>query len=278
MRLCEWIQEKLSGRGTQAHFARKSGISSGTVSKWAQGEMDRAPNFENCLRIAAYFQVPPEQIFEMAERPEYGKLFSELLPSRLDYHQEPTFGQKELSDAIQRLTTLYDLNPRGFRSVFRTMDDWLEPEIHEPTAVYGAYDVADHAEEEDEPVLSPVRYYDDIAAGNPFAADPPLNIYIEVPFKVQESWYALRVSGDSMEPEYYTGDIILMDTYKEPANGSVVAALIDGTDVTLKVYSNRGDKITLSPINKEAYKPHTYHASRVKIQGVLINIIRRTHV
>jgi len=267
MRLCEWIQGKLSGRGTQAHFARKSGISSGTVSKWAQGEMDRAPNFENCLRIASYFQVPPEQIFEMAERPEYGKLFSELLPSRLDYLQEPTPIQEDLFKAIQRLTTLYALNPRGFRSVYRTMDDWLDEEVHESPADYGA---------DEPPALSQVIFYDDIAAGHPTAAEPPLNMYIEIPHaKVKPGWYALRVSGDSMEPEYRNGDIILMDGNAEPRNGSVIAALIDGRESTLKTYSRQGDEITLTPINKEGYKPKTYQAARISIQGVLIEIIRR---
>lgn len=85
MKLSEFMKEKLEGRGTQAKFSRIAGISSGTVSKWAQGEMDRAPNFENCLRIANYFRISPIQVFEMANRPDYGRLFQELFP---DYRRE----------------------------------------------------------------------------------------------------------------------------------------------------------------------------------------------
>jgi len=80
------MKENLVGRGTQAKFARKARISTGTVSKWAQGEMDRAPNFENCIRIANYFNLTPIQVFEMADRPDYKALFSELFP---DYEQKP---------------------------------------------------------------------------------------------------------------------------------------------------------------------------------------------
>lgn len=74
------MQEKLIGRGTQAKFARRAGITTGTVSKWAKGEMTSAPNFENCIRIAKYFDLAPTEVFEMAERPDFTKLFLELFP------------------------------------------------------------------------------------------------------------------------------------------------------------------------------------------------------
>lgn len=80
MRLSEYMKEQLIGRGVQAKFARKAKISTGTVSKWAQGDMDRAPNFENCIRIANYFGLAPLEVFEMAERPEFADLFKELFP------------------------------------------------------------------------------------------------------------------------------------------------------------------------------------------------------
>ncbi len=80
MRLSDFLKEKLQGRGTQASFARSTKISDGTVSKWAKGEIERAPNFENCLRIAAYFKVEPVHIFEMADRPDYLVLFRTFFP------------------------------------------------------------------------------------------------------------------------------------------------------------------------------------------------------
>jgi transcriptional regulator with XRE-family HTH domain len=86
MRLCEFMREKLSERGTQAKFARKTRISTGTVSKWAQGGMNRAPNFTNCIRIANYFGIEPRIVFEMAERPDFEKVFIELFP---DYKANP---------------------------------------------------------------------------------------------------------------------------------------------------------------------------------------------
>ena len=65
---------------------------------------------------------------------------------------------------------------------------------------------------------------------------------------------------------------------KSPEKGilsRVVAALIDGTESTLKTYSRRGDEIILAPVNIEGHQPRTYHASRVTVQGVLIDVVRR---
>lgn len=86
MKLSEFMREKLQGYGTQAKFARKAKISTATASKWAAGEFDRAPNFENCLRIAAYFSVSPLHVFEMADRPDFSELFLELFP---EYQPKP---------------------------------------------------------------------------------------------------------------------------------------------------------------------------------------------
>jgi transcriptional regulator with XRE-family HTH domain len=92
VRLSDFMSENLKGRGTPARFGRKAGVSSGTVSKWARGDMESAPNFENCIRIANYFRLPPPQVFEMAERPDYTKLFGELFPDYEGVKPEPDPG------------------------------------------------------------------------------------------------------------------------------------------------------------------------------------------
>ena len=73
---------RLAKRGEQAKFARETKISDGTASKWARGDMkDRAPNFENCIRIAKWAGVSPLEVFDMAERPDYRELFLDLFPN-----------------------------------------------------------------------------------------------------------------------------------------------------------------------------------------------------
>lgn len=61
--------------------------------------------------------------------------------------------------------------------------------------------------------------------------------------------YALRVDGDSMEPEFTAGDIIIIDPDAEARAGSfVVAWHDDGT--TLKQLIFDGSKPLLKPLNK----------------------------
>jgi SOS-response transcriptional repressor LexA len=81
--------------------------------------------------------------------------------------------------------------------------------------------------------------------------------------------------GDSMSPEYLDDDVVLMDSALQSHDGDVVAALIDGSDSTLKTYSRAGDEIALTPIETKHHSPLTYHASRITIQGVLLEIVRR---
>ncbi len=55
-----------------------------------------------------------------------------------------------------------------------------------------------------------------------------------------------------------------------------VAVIADETESTLKTYSRFGDEITLTPIGTKRHSPRTFHASRITIQGVLIDIVRRS--
>ncbi len=106
---------------------------------------------------------------------------------------------------------------------------------------------------------------------NPGGNEPMSIVHSEA----KDTWYTLRVWGDSMSPDLVDGDIVLMDSAPEPKNGDIVAALIDGSDSTLKVFSRTGDEITLTPIETEHHSPRTVHASQVVIQGVLVQIVRR---
>ncbi len=94
--------------------------------------------------------------------------------------------------------------------------------------------------------------------------------------KGKGSWYTLRVMGDTMSPDYLDGDIVLMDYALEPHYGDIVAALVDGHENTLKIYSRQGDEITLTPIETKHHSPRKFHAGRITIQGVLVEIVRRS--
>ena len=57
-------------------------------------------------------------------------------------------------------------------------------------------------------------------------------------------------------------------------NGSIVVALVDNNEVTLKRLRRRGDSIALEPANK-AYETRIFGPDRVRVQGRLVGLIRR---
>jgi SOS-response transcriptional repressor LexA len=59
---------------------------------------------------------------------------------------------------------------------------------------------------------------------------------------------------------------------KPPRKSQILQA---GPESTLKVYSRKGDEIMLTPIETKRHLPRTFHATRIRIQGVLVEIARR---
>jgi repressor LexA len=94
---------------------------------------------------------------------------------------------------------------------------------------------------------------------------------------VRPNDFALRVRGDSMiDALIDQGDVVIMRPVKEPSrlkNGTIIAARVDGEGTTLKYYHRDGGNITLKPANSR-YKPMTFPAEMVDIQGQLIAVWR----
>ncbi|MDE1969652.1 MAG: repressor LexA, partial [Alphaproteobacteria bacterium] len=87
--------------------------------------------------------------------------------------------------------------------------------------------------------------------------------------------YALEVAGDSMvEAGICDGDTVLIQRCDNAENGSIVVALVDSNEVTLKRLRKRGESIALEPANK-AYETRIFGPDRVKVQGKLVGLLRR---
>ena len=57
-------------------------------------------------------------------------------------------------------------------------------------------------------------------------------------------------------------------------NGSIVVALIDDEEVTLKRLRSKGQSVALEPANKN-FETRIFGPDRVKVQGRLIGLIRK---
>ncbi len=122
-----------------------------------------------------------------------------------------------------------------------------------------------------------VPLYGRIAAGTPIEALREHNETVEMPATMLAAGdhYALEVEGDSMvDAGILDGDTVLIQQCDTADSGSIVVALIDDTEATLKRLRRKGESIALEPANT-AYETRIFGPSRVKVQGKLVGLLRR---
>jgi repressor LexA len=116
-----------------------------------------------------------------------------------------------------------------------------------------------------------------IAAGTPIEAlsDPSNTIAVPPSLLSRGDHYALTIEGDSMiEAGIQDGDTVIIERGDTAENGTIVVALVDDNEATLKrIRRNRGS-IALEPANA-AYETRIFGPDRVKVQGKLVGLIRR---
>ena len=122
-----------------------------------------------------------------------------------------------------------------------------------------------------------VPLFGQVAAGQPLEAVPD-NETLAVPESMlgRGETFVLRVAGDSMIDEHIEdGDYVIVERRDTARSGERVVALIDEENATLKTFYREPDgRIRLQPAN-ERLAPLYYDASRVRIQGVAIGVLRK---
>ncbi len=116
-----------------------------------------------------------------------------------------------------------------------------------------------------------------VAAGAPIeAVTAPETVEIPREFVGSKESFVLRVRGDSMMDDgIRDGDWIVVERRSNAETGQTVVALIEGERATVKRFHLEGKgKVRLQPANS-TMKPQFYPASSVKIQGVVIGLLRK---
>jgi len=119
--------------------------------------------------------------------------------------------------------------------------------------------------------------YGRIAAGTPIEALRDYSNYVDVPAALMGTGehYALEVDGDSMvDAGILDGDTVVIERCESAENGTIVVALIDNEEATLKRLRRKGGAVALEPANK-AYETRIFPPERVTIQGRLVGLLRR---
>jgi len=85
--------------------------------------------------------------------------------------------------------------------------------------------------------------------------------------------FALRVVGDSMEPEFMPGDTIVIDPERPAENGSYVVVK-NGTEATFKQIVMDGQSVFLKPLNSR-YPIKDMTGIEIRIVGVVVEKRKR---
>ena len=116
-----------------------------------------------------------------------------------------------------------------------------------------------------------------IAAGTPITALQNRSHTISLPQDMLPpgDYYALEVRGDSMiEAGIFDNDTVVIRKQDSAETGDIVVALIDDEEATLKRLRKRGASIALEAANP-AYETRIFGPDRVRIQGKLVNLVRK---
>ena len=133
--------------------------------------------------------------------------------------------------------------------------------------------VAKYLPDEERPTKLPLL--GTIAAGAPIlAVENREELDLEQVFRSRHGVFVLKVKGDSMiEDHLCDGDYVVIERRETARNGETVVALIDDAEATLKRIYKEGGKVKLQPANSEM-KPRILESGRVRIQGVVIGVMR----
>ena len=119
------------------------------------------------------------------------------------------------------------------------------------------------------PVLGAVR------AGIPIDAIEEIEDWEEIdtrqhPFR-SGTFFALRVTGDSMEPTIHDGDVVIVRQQPRVENGEIGIVTINGDTATVKEVKESSQGITLIGHNAAVYTPHFY--DREEVESLPLRVI-----
>ena len=100
------------------------------------------------------------------------------------------------------------------------------------------------------PVLGTVR------AGIPITAVEEILDYEEISSHTASTgeFFGLKIKGNSMEPRFNEGDVVIVRKQSDADNGDIVVVLVNGDEATIKKLKKTEQGIILIPLNND-YEP-----------------------
>ena len=153
---------------------------------------------------------------------------------------------------------------------------YLRRDPTKPRAIEVRWDPNSGAVMERRPVRH-VPLVGDVAAGTDVLAEENVEELLPVPadFTGEGELFMLRVRGSSMiEAGILDGDFVIAVQQPTANSGDVVVAGIPGGEATVKTFSKRGGKVTLTPSNS-TMEPMVFDEAEVELYGRVVTVMRR---
>lgn len=110
-----------------------------------------------------------------------------------------------------------------------------------------------------------------VAAGIPIEAVEDILDYEDITPEMANGgeYFALRISGNSMEPRMRDGDVVIVRKQEDVDSGSVAIILVNGDDATCKKFVRHDNGVSLISLNP-AYPPMFYTNEEIENKPVRI--------
>lgn len=118
-------------------------------------------------------------------------------------------------------------------------------------------------------VQIPVLGY--VQAGIPVEAIEDIIDYEEIPESMARrgEFFALQIRGDSMEPKFSEGDVVIVRKQPDVNSGDIAVVLVNGDDATIKKIKKRPEGVMLIPSNPN-YEPMFYSNQEIEELPVVV--------
>lgn len=111
-----------------------------------------------------------------------------------------------------------------------------------------------------------------VPCGEPFIADEEILDWEEINPKLRGTgeFFGLRLRGNSMEPRFTEGDVVIVRKQSDIESGEVAIVRVNGDEATMKIVQKSPQGITLVATNPSVYPPHFYTNEQIQQLPVAI--------
>lgn len=117
----------------------------------------------------------------------------------------------------------------------------------------------------------PIKVLGRVAAGIPIEAVEDVIDIEEISAELANTgeFFGLQIHGNSMEPKFSEGDVVIVRKQEDAESGDIVIATVNGTDATCKRLHKYRDGIELISTNP-SYEPMFFSAEEIETKPVRI--------